>query len=121
MTVQNIEKLTLANNNFRKVISTTKYQQIVLMSLLPSEDIGEEVHENITQFFRIEEGAGVAIINGKKSKLKANSFLVVPAGTRHNIVNSSKTDKLKFYTIYSSVHAPHAPDCVQKKKTDIEC
>ena len=96
----NIEKDTIKNNYYRKVIYTDKYQQIVLMSL----DVGEYIHKekhNATQFFRIEQGNGIAIIDNKSIKLVDGVALVVPPHTWHEIINNSKTQKLKLYTIYS--------------------
>jgi len=96
-----IEKATLENNNFRKVLYTAKHSQLVLMSLKPGEDIGMEVHENDDQFFRFEEGQGKCIINGNEYKVGNGSAVIVPAGAQHNIINTLKTGSLKFYTIYS--------------------
>lgn len=101
----NIEKLTLENNLYRKVISTNLHQQLVLMSLPPHSDIGMEVHEIISQFIRIEEGKGMAILNGKKKLLKNGDALLIPARTYHNIINNSDTP-LKLYTIYSPPNHP---------------
>lgn len=96
----NIEKKTLSNNNYRNVIYTNKHQQLVLMSLNVGEYIHMEKH-NGSQFFRIESGTGIAIINDKKYKLFDGVSLIVPQNTCHKIVNTSKTDKLKMYTVYS--------------------
>lgn len=112
--VDDIEKLTLKNNNYRKVINTTKKSQLVLMSLKPLEEIGMEVHKTKDQFLRIEQGTGVAILNGKKYKLKDGSAVVVPAGTNHNIINLSKTNKMKLYTIYTPPE--HEPGEIEKNK-----
>lgn len=100
----NIEKDTLANDNFRKVLYTGKHSQLVLMNLKPKEEIGMEVHEENDQFFRFEKGQGKCIIDGHKYELKDGSVIVVPAGAEHNIINISETDDLKFYTIYSPAH-----------------
>lgn len=97
----NIEKATLENNNFRKVLYTSKYSQLVLMSLKPCEEIGMEVHENNDQFFRFEEGQGKCIVNGNEYKVGNGSVVMVPAGAQHNVINTLKTGSLKFYTIYS--------------------
>ncbi len=105
--VGDIEKQTQENENFRKVIFTGKKSQLVLMSLKPGEDIGEEVHDNVDQFFRFEKGEGKVVIDGKETKIKDDWAVVVPAGSNHNIVNTSKTEKLKLYTIYSP---PNHPD-----------
>jgi mannose-6-phosphate isomerase-like protein (cupin superfamily) len=97
--VSDIEELTETNSDFRHVIYTGKHLQLVLMSLLPGEDIGEEVHDNRDQFFRIEKGKGEVLIDGKRSKIKSDDAIVVPAGARHNIINTG--DKpLRLYTLY---------------------
>lgn len=98
--VENIERLTLENDNFRKVLYTAKHSQLVLMSLKPKEEIGEEVH-TLDQFLRIEKGEGKAILDSVEHALADGSAVVVPAGTRHNIVNTSETEEMKLYTIYS--------------------
>ncbi|MBI2041737.1 MAG: cupin domain-containing protein [Candidatus Nealsonbacteria bacterium] len=98
--VINIEKASKENNNFRKVLYTARYSQLVLMSLKPGEDIGEEVHD-LDQFLRIEQGEGKAILNGIEHQLEDGSAVVVPAGTRHNIINTSSAKEMKLYTIYS--------------------
>jgi mannose-6-phosphate isomerase-like protein (cupin superfamily) len=102
----NIEKLTLGNKNFRKVIFTGKYSQLVLMSLKPGEDIGTEVHTGLDQFFRVDSGKGKLVMGRTEKKLKDGFAIVVPGGTRHNIVNTSKTEDLKLYTIYSPPNHP---------------
>lgn len=104
--VDNIEKLTLENTNFRKVLATNKHSQLVVMSLKPMEDIGMEVHETIDQFFRIDKGVGKVIMNGTEYDFSDGFALVVPAGTEHNIINTSETDDLKLYTIYSPANHP---------------
>lgn len=97
----NIEKATLENNYFRKVLYTAKYSQLVLMSLKPGEEIGMEVHENSDQFFRFEEGQGKCIINCNEYEVSNGSAVIVPAGAQHNVINTMKTGSLKLYTIYS--------------------
>lgn len=97
--VDNIEQATKANENFRKVLYTAKHSQLVLMALKPGEDIGEEVH-NLDQFLRIEQGIGQALLDGIKHELTEGSAIVVPASTRHNVINLG-TNPLKLYTIYS--------------------
>ncbi len=97
----NIEKDTLSNSNFRRVLYTGKYSQLVLMNLKPGEEIGEEVHKTVDQFFRFEKGAGTVIIDGVKQKIADGDAVIVPAGARHNVVNTSKTLQLKLYTVYS--------------------
>ena len=98
--VDNIEQLTKENNNFRKVLYTAHYSQLVLMSLLPSEEIGEEVH-GLDQFLRIESGTGKAVLDGVEHAIADGFAIVVPAGTRHNIINTSPTDPMKLYTVYA--------------------
>ena len=100
----NIEDATLENNNFRKVLYTSKHSQLVLMSLKPLEDIGMEVHEENDQFFRFESGQGKCIIDGNEYELADGVAVVVPAGAEHNIINTSETEELKLYTIYSPAH-----------------
>src|SRR5512139_2871656 len=97
----NIEKNTVSNSNFRRVLYTGKYSQLVLMNLKPGEEIGEEVHKTVDQFFRFEKGEGIVSIDGVKQKIADGDAVVVPAGTRHNVINMSKTAELKLYTIYS--------------------
>ena len=96
----NIEKETLENENFRKVLRTTKNMQLVLMSLNVNEEIGEETH-NVDQFIRIERGEARSILNGMETILKDDDIIIIPAGTRHNIINIGN-DKLKLYTIYAT-------------------
>ncbi|MFN7991526.1 MAG: cupin domain-containing protein [Candidatus Micrarchaeia archaeon] len=96
-----LEKETKENADFRRVLYTGKHSQLVLMSLDPGEEIGSEVHEHIDQFFRFESGEGVVSIDGVKHKVGDGSGVIVPAGARHNVTNTSKTSKLKLYTIYS--------------------
>ena len=100
----NIEKDTLDNKNFRKVLYTGKHSQLVLMSLKPKEEIGMEVHPDNDQFFRFEKGQGKAIIDGHEYGIRDGSVIVVPAGAQHNILNVSDTEDLKLYTIYSPAH-----------------
>lgn len=115
--VDNIEKQTGDNKNFRQVVYTSEFSQLVLMNLKPGEDIGEEVHEDVDQFFRIEEGAGKAILNGMEHDIKDGSAVVVPAGMRHNIMNTGD-GPLKLYTIYSPPE--HQDGTVHKTKKDAE-
>ena len=103
-----IEKQTLKNTNFRQVLFTGKYCQLVVMCLQPGEEIGNEVHENVDQFFRIEEGKAKFILNGSEEHLvHDNDAAIVPAGTYHNVINASKSRLLKLYTVYSP---PNHPD-----------
>lgn len=99
--VANIENLSEENNNFRKVLYTAKHSQLVVMSLKPGEDIGTEVHEEHDQFIRVEEGIGKAILNGEEYSLEDGSAVVVPGGVEHNVVNTSDSEDMKLYTIYS--------------------
>lgn len=104
--VDNIEDRTLENDNFRKVLFTGKHMQLVVMTLKPGEDIGEEVHETVDQFFRIEEGQGKVIIEGEESKVEDDMVAIVPAGALHNVINTSKEKDLKLYTIYTPPNHP---------------
>lgn len=97
----NIEKDTVENTLFRKVLYTGKFSQLVLMCLKPGEEIGEEVHDDIDQFFRFEEGEGVVMIDGVNHVVEDGSAIIVPNGANHNVINTSKTELLKLYTIYS--------------------
>ncbi|RJO59008.1 cupin domain-containing protein [Candidatus Parcubacteria bacterium] len=102
--VQNIEKLTLANEDFRQVLYTAPHSQLVLMALRPREEIGEEVHEENDQFFRFEAGQGKVVIAGIEHEVGDGMAVIIPAGTRHNVINSSNNESLKMYTIYSPAH-----------------
>lgn len=102
--VTNIEKDSLANNNFRQVLYTGKHSQLVLMSLKPSEEIGMEVHNENDQFFRFEKGQGMVIIDGNEYQVSDGFAVVIPAGAQHNIINTSIDQPLKVYTIYSPAH-----------------
>lgn len=95
-----IETETVKNNDFRRVLYTGKFSQLVLMSLKPGEEIGEEVHDDVDQFFRFEEGEGKVVIDGVETAVKDGSGVIVPSGAMHNVVNTSKTANLKLYTIY---------------------
>jgi mannose-6-phosphate isomerase-like protein (cupin superfamily) len=99
----NIEKLTLGNEKFRQVIYTAKFSQLVLMSLKPSEEIGEEIHD-VDQFFRFEKANGKVIIDGNNYDVSDGDALIVPAGSKHNVINSSETEALKLYTLYCPPH-----------------
>ncbi|MEK7657593.1 MAG: cupin domain-containing protein [Patescibacteria group bacterium] len=102
--VINIEKETEENENFRKVLYTAKNNQLVLMSLKPKEEIGEEVHEDNDQFFRFEKGTGKIVIDDNEYDVSDGFAVVVPAGAKHNCINTSETEALKLYTIYSPPH-----------------
>lgn len=113
-----IEKKTLANNYFRKVLFTGKHAQLVVMCLRPGEEIGSEVHPKVDQFFRIEQGQAIFVLRGKKIAARDGDAVIVPAGTYHNVINALKTRKLKLYTIYSP---PNHPDgTVHKTKAAAE-
>lgn len=100
----NLEKLTLENNNFRKVLYTAKHHQLVLMSLKLGEEIGLEIHNNGDQFFRFEKGSGKVIINESEYEVSVGDAVIVPEGAKHNVINTSQTDDLKLYTIYAPPH-----------------
>jgi mannose-6-phosphate isomerase-like protein (cupin superfamily) len=114
----NIEEATLENSNFRKVLYTSKHSQLVLMSLKPGDDIGMEVHEENDQFFRFEKGQGKCIIDGNEYNVGDGVAIVVPSGAHHNIINTSKTDYLKLYTIYSPAH--HKNGIIRATKEEAE-
>ncbi len=114
----NIEEETLKNDNFRKVLYTSKHSQLVLMSLKPKEEIGEEVHPDNDQFFRFEKGEGKVIIDGNEYQVKDGFAIVVPAGASHNVINTSEIEDLKLYTIYSPAH--HKDGIVRKTKEEAE-
>ena len=114
----NIEKDTLGNNNFRKVLYSGKHLQLVLMSLKVGEEIGEEIHHDNDQFFRFESGTGECIIDGNKYKVTNGDVIIIPAGARHNIINIDSTTELKMYTIYSPPH--HKDGIIRVTKQDAE-
>jgi len=99
-----IESETTENRSFRKVLYTGKFTQLVLMCLLPKEEIGGETHNDNDQFFRFESGTGKCIIDGNEYEVKDGDAIIVPAGAKHNIINTSEFDELKLYTIYSPPH-----------------
>lgn len=114
----NIEKETLENTNFRKVLYTAKHSQLVLMCLKPKEEIGMEVHKDNDQFFRFEQGQGRCIIDGNEHHISDGHCIIVPAGAEHNVVNISESEPLKFYTIYSPAH--HKDGIVRATKQQAE-
>ena len=114
----NIEKETLENSNFRKVLYTAKYSRIVLMSLLPREEIGMEIHEKNDQFFRFESGKGKCIIDGNEYEVKGGDAVSVPAGAKHNVINTSDKEDLKLYTIYSPPN--HEDGIIRRTKNEAE-
>jgi mannose-6-phosphate isomerase-like protein (cupin superfamily) len=117
--VNSIENQTLVNNYFREVLFTGKYAQLVVMCLQPGEEIGNEVHPSVDQFFRLEQGEAAFVLDGtEKHFVKNGDAVIVPAGTYHNVINTSKTNKLKLYTIYSP---PNHPDkTIHKTKADAQ-
>ena len=114
----NIEKDTLGNDNFRKVLYTGKHSQLVLMTLLAKEEIGMEIHEDNDQFFRFVKGEGKVIIDGNEYQVSDGFAVVVPAGAQHNVINTSADSELKLYTIYSPAH--HQDGVVRKTKAEAE-
>ena len=117
--VGRIEKLTLENTYFRQVLYTAKHVQLVVMCLGPGEEIGDEVHSNVDQFFRIEQGEALFVFNEEQERqVRDGDAVVVPAGTYHNVINTSKAAPLKLHTLYSP---PNHPDgTVHKTKADAE-
>ena len=113
--IDNIEKLTAANTHFRQVVYTGQHAQLVVMSLLPGEDIGMETHETTDQFLRIESGKGIVITNGDKYAIADGSAIVIPAGIQHNLTNTSK-EPMKLYTLYSPPH--HKDGTIHATKED---
>jgi mannose-6-phosphate isomerase-like protein (cupin superfamily) len=114
--ITNIEKETKDNSDFRRVLYTAKNSQLVLMNIKPGEEIGEEVHK-LDQFLRFEEGVGKAILDGVESDISDGSAVIVPAGTKHNFINTGEGD-LKLYTIYSPPN--HRDGVVHKTKEEAE-
>jgi len=113
----NIEKVSLENENFREVLYTAKNSQLVIMSLKPGEDIGEEVHQ-LDQFIRCEAGQGKSVLEGIEHEMNDGDAVVVPAGTKHNIVNVSTTKPMKLYTVYSPPN--HRDGVIHKTKEEAE-
>ncbi len=114
--IENIDKTTKENTNFRKVLYTGNHSQLVVMCLKPGEDIGEEVHTENDQFFRFESGEGIVYIDGNEHIIKDDFAVVVPAGASHNVINTSSVEDLKFYTIYSPPH--HKDGIVRSTKKE---
>lgn len=112
----NIEEKTLSNENFREVLFTAEHMQLVVMTLQVGEEIGLETHHDRDQFFRVEAGEGEAILNGERHKLTDGWVVVIPAGTEHNVVNTSSSEALRMYTIYAP---PEHPDgTINRTKQD---
>jgi mannose-6-phosphate isomerase-like protein (cupin superfamily) len=115
--IADIEDQTEENRDFRRVLYTGPHMQLVLMSLAPGEELGEEVHETTDQFFRVEEGKGEVVIDGRETRIESDIAIVVPAGTRHNVRNTGHKP-LKLYTLYAP---PEHPDgTVHRTKADAE-
>ena len=115
---ENIEDATKENKNFRRVIYTAKHTQLVLMSLPPGEEIGEETHRGNDQFFRVDGGHGKCIIDGNTYLIKDGDAIVVPAGAKHNVINTSESAALKLYTLYSPPH--HKDGTVHRTKEEAD-
>ena len=113
--VDDIEKVTEENNDYRRVIYTGKHMQLMLMTLQPGEEIGEEVHEDIDQFFRFEKGNGEVVIDGVSHKIKSDFGVIVPAGASHNVINTGNKP-LRLYTLYGPPE--HRKDVLQPTKAD---
>lgn len=113
----NIEKLTVENENFRKLLYTGEESQLVLMSLMPGEDIGSEVHADNDQFFRFESGNGKVVINDTEYEVSDGDAVIIPKGAQHNVINTGE-ERLKMYTIYSPAH--HKDGVVRKTKAEAE-
>jgi mannose-6-phosphate isomerase-like protein (cupin superfamily) len=115
----NIDKIARDNSSFRKVLYTSKHSQLVLMNLQPQEEIGEEIHPDNDQFFRIESGHGKCIIDGNEYEIREGDAIVIPAGARHNIINTETNAGLKMYTIYSPAHHKDKLIRVTKKEAEM--
>jgi mannose-6-phosphate isomerase-like protein (cupin superfamily) len=113
--ITNIEELALLNENFRKVLYTTKNTQLVVMSLLPGEEVGEEIH-HLDQFIRCEKGEGKAVLAGVAHEVRDGIVILVPAGTSHNIINTSVDKSLRLYTVYSPPN--HRDGVIHRTKAD---
>ena len=116
--IGNIEKETLENEYFRKVIFTGPQSQLVVMALKPGEEIGMEKHQGTDQFIRIEAGEGKVILDGEENQVKDDFAIVIPAGTNHNIINTSPDKSLKLYTVYAPPE--HAPGTIHKTKAEAD-
>jgi mannose-6-phosphate isomerase-like protein (cupin superfamily) len=114
--VTNIERDTLANEDFRRVLFTGPHVQLVLMTLKPGEDIGLEKHDGHDQFIRVEGGTGFVLLNGQKTELTDGSAVVIPANAEHNVVNTSDVAPMRLYTLYSPPE--HADGTVHRTKKE---
>ena len=115
--VDDIDRLTVENKDFRRVLYTGKHLQLVLMALRPGEEIGEEVHDDHDQFFRIEKGEGEVWIDNQRTKIKADDAIIVPAGARHNVINTGDK-KLKLYTVYGPPDHKDGIVCATKAEAE---
>jgi mannose-6-phosphate isomerase-like protein (cupin superfamily) len=115
--IDNVEQRALQNNYFREVLYTDERLQLVVMSLAPREDIGEEVH-TLDQFIRVEKGEGKSVLDGVEHVLNDGFAVIIPAGTRHNIINTSSTEPMKLYTLYAPPN--HAPGTIHKTKAEAQ-
>ncbi len=115
--IANIEEETLKNEYFRKVLYTAPNSQLVVMNLKPKEEIGMEVH-SLDQFIRVESGEGKVVLDGEESEIKDDYAVVIPSGTKHNVINTSEDKELKLYTIYSPPE--HAPETIHKTKEEAD-
>jgi mannose-6-phosphate isomerase-like protein (cupin superfamily) len=116
--ITNIENETINNENFRKVLFTAPNSQLVVMTLLPGEEIGAEIHPNVDQFFRIETGVAKVIIDGEETVVGKDYVVIVPAGSEHNVINQSAEEALRLYTIYSP--AQHADGTIHRTKKEAD-
>jgi len=114
--ITNIEKDTIENDNYRKVLFTSNHLQLVVMSIPPGESIGLETHKNVDQFIRVEKGNGKAVFNKKEKVISDGSAYIVPQGTEHDVINISDDEDLKIYTLYSPPN--HQKDVIRKTKED---
>jgi len=114
----NIEQETLKNTYFRKVLFTGVHTQLVVMCIPPGEEIGTEVHEGVDQFFRVESGEGKFVIDGEETTLLPDEVAIIPAGSMHNIVNTSQNSDLKLYTLYSPPNHPEGLINRDKKEAE---
>lgn len=114
----NIEEKTLQNENFREVLHTGPHSQLVVMTLRPGEEIGTETHDDRDQFIRVEAGTGEAIIGGEKHALEDGVAVVIPAGTEHNVLNTSRSEPLRLYTVYSPAEHPDGTTHRTKAEAD---
>jgi mannose-6-phosphate isomerase-like protein (cupin superfamily) len=114
----NLEERTLAGNNFREVLYTTQRSQLVIMTLQPGEEIGLEKHEGHDQFIRVEAGQGVAILDGERHALEDGVAVVIPAGTEHNVINTSSSEPMRLYTLYTPPEHPDGTVHATKAEAD---